>query len=340
MLFLKVPRAEAEDTRRRLISEGLLSNEYDVLTEGGFVLFPVAGRFGHFEAVELERKKREPQAKKLRDELSGLLSDDELGSLTTSFDLVGDIAVVEIPEGLEHREKEIGEALLRVHKNVRTVMKKLGPMEGEFRVRRLACIAGEDKTETVYRESGVDMRLDLSKVYFSVRLAHERARIADMVREGEDVLVLFAGVGPFALVIAKKRPGSRITALEINPDAVRYLRENIYLNKMTNIEAVEGDAKTATLPRSAFDRIVMPLPKSAIRFLDVAFASVKDGGTVHLYALSDARDPFTAPLEAAREEAARSGVGIEPLSMRVVRPYSPSQVQVALDLRVRLNRPR
>ena len=336
MLYLKVPRKDAEKTRRKLMQEGALSREFGIINRGEFILLPLsAPPSGLGEIVELDAEKREARARTLKDELSGALSGPELDFLTTSFDIVGDIAIVEVPPELSGKEREIGEALLRVHKNIRTVLKKLGGMEGEFRVRRFALIAGEDRTETIYRESGLRMKLDLAKVYFSVRLAHERTRIAGLAGNGESVLVLFAGVGPFALVIAKRKPKTRVVAVEMNPDAARYLRENIALNRIRNVEAIEGDAKKVRLPESGFDRVVMPLPKSAHEFLDVAFRAVKDGGTVHLYSISEGKDPFADPLRKAREEAEKAGVGIEPRSMRIARPYSPSKVQVAIDLKVK-----
>jgi tRNA (guanine37-N1)-methyltransferase len=181
------------------------------------------------------------------------------------------------------------------------------------------------------------MKLDVSKVYFSPRLSAERKRIAELVREGERVLVLFAGVGPFALVIAKNKPRTKIVAVEINPDAVRYMRENMDLNKTKNIEAVEGDAKKLKLTDSAFDRVIMPLPKTAHEFLSAAFAAAKDGGIVHFYALADAKAPFDEAMERARDSAKQCGVSVEAESMRIVRPYSPLQVQVVLDLKVSKN---
>ncbi|MEW6722525.1 MAG: class I SAM-dependent methyltransferase family protein, partial [Candidatus Micrarchaeota archaeon] len=281
---------------------------------------------------------RESPPKTLRGGLSGLLTEEELQKLTTSFDIVGDIAIVEIPETLEGNEKKIGEALLKVHKNVRTVLKKLGGMEGEYRVRRFACIAGDDRTETVYMESGVKMRLDLAKVYFSPRLAHERGRIAEIVKDGERVLVLFAGVGPFALVIAKQKPKSKVAAVELNPDAVRYMRENIALNKLKNVEALEADAGAldfgAIGGAGSFDRVIMPLPKSAHEFLVIAFAALRDGGTVHFYTIVGMGEPFAEALGKAETEAKKCGFSLQVLSQRIVRPYSPSQVQVVLDLRV------
>jgi tRNA (guanine37-N1)-methyltransferase len=323
MLFLKVPAKEAESTRRQLAENGKLSNEYDIFSEGGFVFIPVLEPYGDFDAVELDALKRPLKHTNLRAVLSGLLTGRELEDLTTSFDIIGDIAIVEIPESLESREEEIGNALLKVHSSLRTVLKKLGAMEGEYRIRKLKRIAGENRTETIYREHGVPMRLDVSKAYFSVRLSTERKRISDLIRPGEKVLVLFAGVGPFALVIAKDHPDAQITAVEINPDAAKYLRENVRRNKACII-VLEGDARD--FEYSGFDRVVMPLPHSAEKFLGLAFDAAKTGGSIHFYSIVKNDDPFgNAEKKIPLRNYKISG-------RRIVRPYSPDMVQVVLDL--------
>ena len=143
----------------------------------------------------------------LKEALSSKFSEEELRHLTKAFDIIGDIAIIEIPDELVSREKEIAEAIMQVHRNVKVVAKKLGGMTGEYRVRPLKIIAGENRTETEYHENGCRMRFDVAKTYFSVRLSHERERIAAQVKDGENILALFAGVGPFPLVIARKNKG-------------------------------------------------------------------------------------------------------------------------------------
>jgi len=323
MKFLKVPKAQGEEIRKKLTEEAIFSPEYPILKERDHVLFPVTGPYQDFEIVEREAEKRELPFMKLKDALEGLLNESELQELTTSFDLIGDIAILEIPESLAPKEKEIGEALLKVHRSIRTVLKKLGPMEGKYRIRRLQYIAGEDKTETTYKEHGCLMKFDVSKVYFSIRLSTERKRISNLVKAKERILVLFAGVGPFALVIAKDHPDAEITAVELNPDAVKSMKENIILNKLSNISVLEGDARSFSY--SEFDRIIMPLPHSADQFLDLAFSAAKPGGIVHFYTLVDSKNP----LEDAKSKIKTK---YEISSWRVVRPYSADTVQVVLDL--------
>ena len=226
MKFLKVPKNEAEKIRLELVEKKIFASEYEVFSEGDFVFFPVNDSYLDFELAEMDAEKRKESPDSLKEALSKILTNDELEQLKTAFDIVGDIAILEIPSSLDGKEKEIGHALLDVHSNVKAVFRKLSPMEGKFRVRKLKHLAGENRTETVYREHGCSFRLDVSKVYFSVRFSHERGRIADLVKENEKILVMFAGVGPFAIVIAKKHPGARITAIELNPDAVQYMNQN------------------------------------------------------------------------------------------------------------------
>ena len=324
--------------RRELIGKGLFSGEYPVLGEGGFVLFPVSGPLAGsgFEIVEREAERLPARHDSLKEALSGFLPPEELESVIGSFDIIGDIAIIEIPETLSKHETRIGEALLSVHKNLKAVLKKLGPMEGEYRVRRVKCIAGEDRTTTIYKESGVSMELDVAKVYFSVRLSHERSRIASLVKPNERILALFAGVGPFPLVIAKSHPDAEIVAIELNPEAVAFMEKNIARNRAKNVKAVLGDARETVMRGYAgwADRVIMPHPTAGHEFLDAAFAGAKDGATIHFYTFADISGPGRDAMAKAEAAAKASGVRIKLESWRVVRPYSAQTVQAVLDLKL------
>jgi tRNA (guanine37-N1)-methyltransferase len=337
MLFAKVPKKDAQKVHAFLIEKKAFARGYATVQEGGFVYFPIAKKMrGDFENVEMEAEPLPKKYLRMEDALAKTLTKKEMGSLVTSFDIIGDIAIIDIPESLEKKEGEIANAVLAVHKNVKVVAKKTGAMSGEFRVRPLKVIAGENRTETIYREHGVRMRLDVASVYFSVRLSAERKRIAGLVMPGETILALFAGVGPFPLVISRTHPDARIVAVELNPEAVRYMEGNIKLNKSRNIEAVLGDARDVVFKnyRNFADRVLMPLPKSADSFLDAAIAGVKDGGTVHFYAFAPEEDPYSDAEKKIREEAKKAGASVSFLNERIVRPYAPRVVQVAIDFRV------
>lgn len=274
----------------------------------------------------------------LRDALAKVLTPAEKKRLITSFDVIGDIAVIEVPDELAKKEKKIGEAILRLHKNVKTVCKRSGIHEGDYRIRHVKVIAGENRTETVHKESGVILKMDINQVYFTPRLCHERERIANQVRKGETIGAFFAGVGPFPLIIAKKQPDVRIYAIELNPAAFEYLKYNINVNKASGtIRAILGDVReiAPNLLKGQCDRILLTLPKGGEDFLDIAFECAKKGCVIHFYQFAPEKDHFSAAVEKVEKAAKRSKRKIKILDKRVVRPYAPRVNQIVLDIKVK-----
>ncbi len=339
MLGVRVPKREAESIRRRLVSDGVLLTDYQPIREGDFVVFPVARCPDGLDCVEREFPARRRKPRSLGDALRRFLSPEEVAHVTKSFDIIGHVAVIRIPDELWDRRREIGEAILRVHPNVRTVAAEVGPHQGVFRVQPVEVIAGEPNLVTEYREFGVRMRLEVGKTYFSPRLSYERYRIAQQVRPDEFIAALFAGVGPFPLVIHRFQPDIRAYAVELNPDAYRYLVENIRLNRAEGkIEPILGDVRDVVpgrYPHKA-DRVLMPSPILAEDFLDVALEAAKPSGAViHTYALGPNDDPFTEKEYEILRFFRERGWEAKVLNRRVVRSYSPRLDQISFDVFVR-----
>lgn len=168
----------------------------------------------------------------LKAKLTGILPDDVINKVNRSFEVVGDIAIIEISEELEQYEKQIGEALLEVNVSLTTILKKSGIHHGEFRTQDLVYVAGVEKYETEYLENGVRFRLNPGRVYFSARLSTERAELMSTLDEKQRVLVMFSGAGPYSLTALKMKPNlPLLTAIEINPDGHKYATESLQLNK-------------------------------------------------------------------------------------------------------------
>ncbi len=310
----------------------LFDSKFKVFEKQSKIYIPVKEKVSGAIGIEIQPISKKP--KSIDEVLRNILSPKELSSVVASFDIIGDIAIIEIPDILIPKEKEIANAIMQIHKNVRVVAKKQGPMEGEYRVRKLSIILGESRTETMYKENKVKMLLDITKVYFSSRLSFERKRIALQVKDGEKILALFAGIGPFPLVIAKTKKNCEIIAIELNPIAVEYMKKNIALNKIKNIIAICGDVKEI-VPReykNYADRILMPLPKDAEEFLSIAYEGAKNNAIIHFYTFADIKNPFE---DAKRKIFAHlKKENIEIISERIVRPFSPARVQVAIDFRL------
>jgi tRNA (guanine37-N1)-methyltransferase len=203
-----------------------------------------------------------------------------------SFEIIGDIAIINDLDGRDRDESVEG---ILSHHDVKTILLKTEGLSGEFRVGEYETLYGEEK-ETIHKEHGYQFRVDPTEAYYSERFATERKRVADQVKEGEKVLVMFAGVGPFAVLCAEK--AEKVVAVEKNPEACNYLKENIELNNLEDrVEAYCGDVEEIVPGlEEEFDRVVMPLPKSAIQFLDVAAESLKEKGIVHLYSFVEDQD--------------------------------------------------
>lgn len=221
----------------------------------------------------------------LKEALRDLLTKEEISLLSSAFDVIGDIAIIKVPEQLASQEELIaGQILLRM-KNVHTVLKQVSDVEGEFRTRRVKFIAGEEKFETVYKESGCLFKVNVATVYFSPRLSTERERIANLIREGERIFNMFAGLGTFSIVAAKRKK-CVVESVDKNPEAIRFAKESLALNKRLKgtVNPILADAKEySENHRLAFERILMPLPERSFEFLDAAIASAKSGGMIHYY---------------------------------------------------------
>lgn len=224
----------------------------------------------------------------LKQALENKLTKKELSLLVRSFDVVGNISIIEIPKRLEKKEKLIAQTLLLLFKNIKTVVKKMGSHKGIYRTQKLKIIAGEKNKITEHKENNVRIKLNVEKCYFSPRLSNERLRISKQIKKNENVLVMFSGVGVYPLVFAKNSFAKKIYGIELNSIAHKYALENIKLNKLEDkLNLFNYDVKKIDNKfKIKFDRIIMPLPKDAENFLESAFKVSKKGTLIHFYAFS------------------------------------------------------
>jgi tRNA (guanine37-N1)-methyltransferase len=218
----------------------------------------------------------------LKDLLKGSVPDDALSRFSGHFDVIGDIAIVSIPRELEVYKREIAETILAGRKNVYTVLNKVQMVRSDARTASYEILLG-DTTITRYREFGFQYRFDVTKVFFNSHMAYERMRVAEQVEPGEEVLVPFCGVGPYAIPAAAR--GARVTAIEQNPDAYGWLRENITLNHVGQwVTAIHGDARDmALLQGKRFDRIIIPTPYGMDDSLGLFSPFTAWDGMIHFY---------------------------------------------------------
>ncbi len=223
---------------------------------------------------------------RLVDKFRGELSKEDLDRIPRGFDTVGGIAILEVRKGTPvPLQRRFAHELLGANKALVSVYKKRGGHEGTYRTQDLVWLAGRRSTETIHKENNCSLLLDAKTCYFSPRLGTERMRIAKLVKDGENLLVMFSGVGVYPVIIAKNSHAARIVGVEINPSAHEYALKNITKNKVADrVRCFKGDVRRM-LPKitGKFDRVLMPLPRGGESFLDIALMKVKKNGYLHFY---------------------------------------------------------
>ncbi len=338
MYCIKASFQEAQKTKKFLSSEDYLDRERKITKTSEGVFFPVKKEV--LKALKDQKlvvlnKRLEKVEKQEKEDLSKFFTKEEIEEFPSSFDVIGETIVIEIPEILEKKEEKIAEILLKNNKKIKTILKKAGVFEGEFRTRKLKFLAGVSTKEAVYRENNVMIKLNLEKVYFSSRLATERKRIAQQVKTGEEILVMFSGCAPYPLVLSKNTDAKMIYGIEINPIAHKYADENVKLNKLPNIRLFNGDVKEI-VPKinKKFDRILMPLPKSAEDFLDTAFLAAKKGTIIHFYDFQREDKIPEATIEKIDKACRRNNLKYKVLNVVKCGQYAPREFRVCVDFQI------
>jgi tRNA (guanine37-N1)-methyltransferase len=328
----------------------LIDMKYEIKKDDNFLYIPLVRQPSaenlkilqkevSFEITTSSSKQKRKGTASLAEILKGQLPPPLWAKVPRAMDLIGDIAIIEIPPELEKHKKIVGRAVLKSNKNIHTVLVKAGAISGAYRLRQFNFVAGEQKTETIHKENGCQYQVDVSKTYFSPRLSTEHKRVASLVQENETVADLFAGVGPFAILIAKTHEIVRVYSIDANPDSVKYLNTNIRLNRVIGkVYPLQGDARQIVNKKVAgiADRVIMNLPEKAIDFLDAACHALKPkGGIIHFYGFVEASQSLEDMQRNFVEEVEKAGRRVdEVLSQRKVRETAPHEWQAVLDAHV------
>ena len=324
---IRVPKSEGNPVRIRLKEEGKLNLDAKIRAEEDSLLIPIlSDSFEGYEVTDAELEVLKHQETDYRK----LLPEEIRDILPNSFDNIGDVLILKLVDELLPMKHEIGDALLKVSPSTRAVFLDSG-VKGELRIRDLELIAGTGGSETRHRESGVTIMTDPTKVYYNPRLATERERIASMVKDGETIIDMFAGVAPFPLTICRYARPKIVYAMDLNHDAVEYMKTNIRLNRFDNIIAMEGDARELikTLPDA--DRVIMNLPQIAQDFLPDALAKTKVGGVVHMHKIMG-REESDKVIALIIDGMNSKGLNCRLAEKRELKTYSPSASVYVLDI--------
>ena len=275
----------------------------------------------------------------LKELLQERLDSTELEKLSSSFDIIGTIAIIKIPESLTSKRKLIADALIEEIRPVKSVFCQVSAIEGDYRLRKLELISGENSPITVYKEHGCTFKVDVINAYFSPRLSTERLRIAKLTGPNEVIVNMFGGVGTFSIIISRYNKSAKVYSIDSNPIATDICRQNIEINKLTgNVIPVLGDAEQEIHKglKGVAKRVLMPLPEKARDFVDAAVSSLENGnGMIHYFCHVGADNKKTAIQNGVMDTSESfSKFNHTIRNVRVVREVGPRFYQIVSDVLV------
>jgi tRNA (guanine37-N1)-methyltransferase len=350
VLSIRVPKILGEKaillTKKLKINDETLKIQKNI----NFIYIPLIFNFPKENLKKIEKQlteyiivkhsfpKRKKRIKTYIELLENKLPSYLLANLTKTIDFVGNIVIIDISSELKEYEKIIGEAILKVYPQISTVLSKESKIEGKYRLRKFKILAGSNTTQTIHQEYGCKYHVDLAKAYFSPRLSFEHNRISSLVKEGEVVVDLFAGIGPFSILIAKNHTNVKIFAVDLNPIAIELLKKNILVNRVENkVYPILGDARSITskILKSTADRVIMNLPEKANNFLDIGLSALKpEGGVIHFYTFITSKEDLESIDVSLIRMAENSGKKVIKSPSRLVRAIAPYKWQAVLDAKI------
>jgi tRNA (guanine37-N1)-methyltransferase len=331
---IKVLKKKAQKTISDLLDKKIIDSDYFITNEDDYIYIPIKDHcvslFSKKQIITKDLKKKKKKIRNFKQLLN--IPKEDLKKINRSYDIIGDIVVIGIEDGLDKYYNKIGKAIMKVHPQINVVLRKI-EHEGVYRTQVLKHVSGENRTETTIKENNLNIRIDVEKVFCSTRLSSERKRIANLVKE-EDVCVFFAGAGPFCLCIAKNNKLVRkVYGIELNPVAVKYFKENIKINKLENkVVCVLGDVSVVYKKyKNKFDRIIMPHPTCSEDFLKHALYCLKKNGFIHFYKFVKKDNAFKESEEIINKHINNKKIE----NKKILLSYSPSVVEVVYDIRIK-----
>jgi len=249
-----------------------------------------------------------------------------------SYDVIGSIAILKFNGEKRKEKKKIANKLIKERKNIESVYEKTGKIKGRLRLPELKWLAGVKTTETVHTESGCKLKLDVEKCYFSPRMSNDRLEIAREIKKKDKVLVMFSGIGPYPIVIGKLANPKKVVGIEINRLASKYAKENVQLNKLDNIEVIQGNVKNITklVGKEKFDKIIMARPNLKETFLEYSFKVLKKFGIIYYHGFGE----LDKVLESIYKDSKKLKKKIEILKMRKIGEIAPFKYRFRIEIKV------
>ena len=277
---------------------------------------------------------------KLKVALEGVLTDEELRALPRGFQTIGEVAIIKLNPILLGKKKLIAKKYLELLPSIKSVYLNSGRVKGQFRTpERIEYLVGIENSIITHKEHGVIYKFDFTKIMFSMGTLSERKFLATLVKDGEVIVDMFAGIGYFSLPMAKHANPKKIYSIELNPESFDYLSENIRLNHFEDIiSPIKGDCKIEVINLSnsgiKADRVIMGVFPAPKEFIKEALTLAKAEGTIFHYEGIADKDDYISLFKEFEDIARNSEFKCKLLGKRFVKSYGPGLYHTVFDIKV------
>ncbi len=323
---VRIPKSKGEEVLARLKDEGELDSERRIESRGDELLIPVKSGGDDLSGDLRKRERKSTPYQKIKEKVD--LDEKKVQLLPDRWEKVGEIVLIKLPDELYDVREKVGKAYADVL-NAKSVLIQ-GDIRKITREPEVELIY-DDETETVHLENGVKYHLDVTETMFSSGNIDERIRMGGVVKKGETIVDMFAGIGYFTLPMAVHGEPEKIYALEINPTAFEYLEKNVEENGVTNIvEPWLGDNRDFSLNEECADRVVMGYLKDTWKFLPKTLELLGNQGTIHYHRnVDDESYP-----EGLRKELEQHISDFEVKKKKMIKSFAPHVYHVVWDVKV------
>ncbi len=282
---------------------------------------------------KIPRRRRQTFYQFLETELDELIPSE---LLPRRIRILGHVAILWLDPRIEKYKEVIGQITLQYSKKIRSVLRRTAAIAGPYRQPAVELIAGSPQTETVFRENKVVFHIDPMKVMFSVGNKGERLRMSK-IGSGELVVDMFAGIGQLSLPMAVHARPKTIHAIEWNPEAFHYLKQNIQTNNVTEIyRTYFGDTRliAPTISQGKADRVIMGLIQGTDKYLEAGIQCVHSEGMMHIHEIGSKNDFATEIFLKIEDIASLMKRRVEVVNSRKIKTYNPRYDHFVLDVQI------
>jgi len=213
----------------------------------------------------------------------------------------------------------------------------MGEVTGRIRKSGVKMLLGDDDW-VVRRENGVDYGYHVTKCMFSAGNVNERRRMGEIVRRGEVIVDLFAGIGYYSLPILVHSEVEHVHCCEWNDDAVESLEWSLERNNVSSLCTVHrGDNReTCKSIGKVADRVILGLLPTSEKSFEAAMEVLSDsGGVIHIHGLAKP-DEYSEWAEDVMRRICnfREGSRARKIAVNRIKSYAPRWDHVVLDVEI------